>query len=68
MKNCIYIKNEKTKNGIKLYISSRSRDYPIKLRGDGEHLIHERLLSRILESRYSLSEHKRRINKIFFRK
>ncbi|MFZ8856114.1 MAG: hypothetical protein ACO2OX_02890 [Candidatus Nanopusillus sp.] len=42
---------KKTKNGIKLYISSRSRDYAIKLRGDEEHLVDEHLLSRILESR-----------------
>jgi len=59
MENCIYLKNEKTKNGIKLYISSHSKDYPIKLRGNEDYLIDERLLSRILKSRYGLSEYKK---------
>ena len=59
MENCIYLENEKTKKGTKLYISSCSTDHPIELRGDEEQLIDKSLLSRILKSRYGLSEYKK---------
>ena len=59
MENCIYLENEKTKNGTKLYISSCSTDHPIELRGDEERLTDKSLLSRILKSRYGLSKYKK---------
>ena len=59
MENCIYLENEKTKNETKLYMSSCSTYHPIKLRGDEEQLIDKSLLSRVLKSRYGLSEYKK---------